>query len=959
MPFLIFLFFLLTTITSSTNVDLVSSWSKNFSDFFSEELKQMRVNEIQDSFDSTPRSTTIVDGTVEIASYAARVEGYMKRNEKELDSFSSLIMQERKSSTSLLDPSSLPSLFRTSNNESDSLYRYFAHASNGKIEMETNQYTQKHHSADTTNSIHVMDARFTPWYANAVAGPKHIFIIIDSRFDTNTDPDETNRKFFLSRLIQATTSILSTISSFDTLHIRTVTKRGTLSEPLLSCNNGNGNLVTNKKEIIHFINHNLTTIDLERRNNNINDDEEEEKRIWSLLLRNTFLSVDKVFSSVNSKNQVSALLILSALKPEGAGYLESSKNKNELPIFTFMFPRVRSTYGYTSTSSNSWCSNLGVEQKIYTLKQASQVGLYYESIANIMDHGHTEKKVGASTNTNTGEKFRNVSLTNSTTTSSTTSVPASVSDSSGYASIQVMFWGGIIKSLQPLIYTFARPIFEHVTFEGITTTETKSILLGVACIDVSLRKFKQLFDKIDRAMGRVSFPCLVTSQGTTIYHPLLSLYKKNELQDVGLDINQYEWYDGFEEHIRQPLLDGVAGSSKTIAIIRALPDGDISSPFQQTSRIDTKYYYQAVSGYELRLLFAYEVVELERVTLLPRDPPAAILSDIESYDNNLNNDITSQIPDFHIYNNENCKLTPTSLAFTNCKPDRYCELNKLDQLLPDMMPNQPECVENSICECEPHRWELGTLCTSPSVSAPTLLIRANNDNTDIQIPTSTISAELSGQIMNFLLRTANSENPNQISNSVSAMVCVGLRSTTLWRQDMYGVNNETSHLDSLYHHDVLTIYFSDILSSTIMLPGNMWSPLFDGTRRPWFQRTVGLLERRQVTPYAVMSSPYKFLGKDMYVVTLSTVIWNKDTQPDNLKRKHQIMGTLKKRKVEISVFWSTFTVIVVIIVVIFFYNTFLFYCLLYMHSFKTNPNSVVTNFLFFSFLLLHCSCVAF
>ena len=48
---------------------------------------------------------------------------------------------------------------------------------------------------------------------------------------------------------------------------------------------------------------------------------------------------------------------------------------------------------------------------------------------------------------------------------------------------------------------------------------------------------------------------------------------------------------------------------------------------------------------------------------------------------------------------------------------------------------------------------------------------------------------------------------------------------------MYGVNNETSHLDSLYHHDVLTIYFSDILSSTIMLPGNMWSPLRGRKRR--------------------------------------------------------------------------------------------------------------------------------
>ena len=50
------------------------------------------------------------------------------------------------------------------------------------------------------------------------------------------------------------------------------------------------------------------------------------------------------------------------------------------------------------------------------------------------------------------------------------------------------------------------------------------------------------------------------------------------------------------------------------------------------------------------------------------------------------------------------------------------------------------------------------------------------------------------------------------------------------------------------------------------------------------------------------------------------------------------------------------TILVVIIVKITFVNSFFFYCLLYNHSFKTNPNTVTNLSKLFNYI---CSCVAF
>ena len=75
------------------------------------------------------------------------------------------------------------------------------------------------------------------------------------------------------------------------------------------------------------------------------------------------------------------------------------------------------------------------------------------------------------------------------------------------------------------------------------------------------------------------------------------------------------------------------------------------------------------------------------------------------------------------------------------------------------------------------------------------------------------------------------------------------------------------------------------------------------------------------------------------------------------KKKIEIVpplkGTLKIKKLKFS---KLCTILVVIIVKIIFIRSILFYCLLYSHSFKTNPNTVTNLSKLFQ---LHCSCVAF
>jgi|TARA_B110000208_G_C11766504_1_gene428843 hypothetical protein len=67
-------------------------------------------------------------------------------------------------------------------------------------------------------------------------------------------------------------------------------------------------------------------------------------------------------------------------------------------------------------------------------------------------------------------------------------------------------------------------------------------LLGVVALDLNLRKLKDILDVISNNLGRNSFPLLVTPQGDSIYHVLMTKYKQRALMNIGKDISNYEYF---------------------------------------------------------------------------------------------------------------------------------------------------------------------------------------------------------------------------------------------------------------------------------------------------------------------------------------------------------------------------------------------------------------------------------
>ena len=216
------------------NNQTVASWSTNFSNFFADlTTTKMRMPEVQQVYDTTPRSTSKVEGSVQLAATTAKIDSLLSLVTADLDSFVEQVTKNN--------------YFSTSTKSLSTLYRYFAHAKNGSIVVENNAETTREMQ---NSNINTTDARFTTWYSNAVAGPKHIFVVIDTRI--SSDVKEIDRNFFLKRIIKAALSIVQVTSPFDTLHMRTITEPGMLSGPILSCH-GNGNLLENPDAVISYL----------------------------------------------------------------------------------------------------------------------------------------------------------------------------------------------------------------------------------------------------------------------------------------------------------------------------------------------------------------------------------------------------------------------------------------------------------------------------------------------------------------------------------------------------------------------------------------------------------------------------------------------------------------------------------------------------------------------------------
>ena len=807
------------------NDHTLASWSANVSRFFANEItNKMRIQHLQQTYDTTPRSTVSVNGAVELAGSIVTVQTLLQAVVGDLDDLVEDISKQGHPS------------FTKKRQSSSSLYRYFSHATNGSVILEENTNSRK--LIDSTDLLlSSMDGRLTPWYSNAVAGPKHVFVIVDPRIEAHTS--EADRTFFLQRLIAAALSIISTTSPFDTLHLRTVTAQGDLADPLLSCS-GNGGLLESMTEMIGVI-ENLSTIVLQKITPG-------DRNIWSSVLRSTFRTVELVFKNAAAKNEVGAVLLLSALKPEGSGYLE--RNTHNLPVMTFNIPTPTKQQTAKESFVEQSCSNLGLTQNIATLQEARDVGRYYESIVDVA-----------------------VSQISQNAKSEPNSTLVQQSSS-------LSFWGGLFASKEPMIFTFARPVFQK------RDKEATYVLLGVACVDASLRMIKNLLDVASQDMGRLSFASLVTVQGKTIYHPVLNKYQSIDLVDVGVDIGDLEWYDGFAELVREPLLNGETGSSPIIKLIRSFKAGDLASKIVDQTRIDTRYFYGPIPTFPLRLFFAFDTSELERVTFNPQEATPTIQSSIAHFDNGLNNDITSKVPYFSIINQDNC-MDPdnaSSVPFNFCKPDKYCALQ--EQNLPQPLVNSmsaPPCVTESTCVCEPHRWSVGTLVTG---TVAHFSVSASHSIAD---PTFEWTPQLSGDVMRYVLRMDSAKNPKELSlrDSIVSQVDISLKATEIWNRDKFSPDHKTN-----VHNDTIWLYLSNTFGTSVIFPGNNWGTKWDGTRRPWFKDCAKSVERRQSEPYAVVSTPYIDTGGAGMVATLTAAIWNFDTQPLDLQSKHQIFAVV-------------------------------------------------------------------
>jgi hypothetical protein len=749
-----------------------------------------------------------------------------------LDALSTAVLTRYNEEGVLSSPRPLftPAMVAARNSPSTTLL-YFASSKDGTLE------------SSMPNIKTPEDARQTPWYAHAVTGHAHVRLIIDTRSLKRHTREARER--FRARLVASAKSLIDTHRHND-LWIRLMSRTGVL-ERVLPCDD--------QRFSKEFIVSAVGNITVEEGVVDAAPAPLHEKKIWERALREAFHSIDVAFKKPPGKqNKVGAVVILSSMKNQHSGNLEH--NLHATPVFGFHFPiETASTNSGNVSRQPQQCSNLGMVTNITSLSQAEHAGRFYEYLVLPIE------SVRAPTNGTATHGYEVVAQN-----------PA------------LMFWGGLLEQKNPMIWTLARPIY------AAQTTAALPVLLGVAAVDANLRSIKELLNSVDNEIGRQSFPVLVTPNGETIFHPLQSLYKVQDLQDVGNDISNYEYFAPFDAHVREPLLTGETGSSGPWTIERALPQGDHGAQGSDATIIQTKYVYQPVSDFPLVILLVFDLLELERVVLNAPDPPPMPTCQVVNFDHGLNADITKNIKGFKIYNQNNCPHPSTpDVLYSNCKPDDYCDRTLRGQpLAAGAVAGAPPCVASSNCECEPHRWPVGTLMKG---AATVQMSVVSSEISGVLYEESfEWTPSLSGDVSRFLQRDPNAKNPETLRlrpDSVSQAL-IAAQAMEIWTKDMWGSGTGRG-----IHNETVWIYLGQTTGSSFILPGNDFGTLWDATRRPWFLKAVSFASKAKTSKMqslAVLSPPYIDAGGAGLISTLSAVVWGRYRSKDGAE--HRLTDTI-------------------------------------------------------------------
>lgn len=902
---------------------MANQWSNSLSSSFLDLLDNtMKVPKLQEIYDQTPITTTDQVGRVESAATAAQLSALLNDKDGSLRIFAKQAFSSDSTKDLLIGAAKSITSGLTEKKDDQIMRIYFASHKDGSIVLHSvDGRTDPKEAAPTSSTrdytpidpkdLHsnfevpdhtvtdTYDVRRTGWYANAVAGPKDVFIIID----------ETGLDTKAFKLLKETLHyILETISPNDNIWIQRKVQMKTNSTltPLddTNCMQGHSR---GKREVVKKL---ITLTNAMTLSSKLENTKMSSPSEWISMFDKTLSDVDIVRSKLLNKERAGVVIILSSGNIDAKEIQDQiipfvlKKNIHTLPIIGFNFETASLS---TSSSSSApliySCNNLGSSSWVSGTQSAQNAALYYEHIINIPKYDDPL----------------------------TSPAPSSLH-----------FWNGLFSHIPSVwdfgssnkanIMTMTRAIYRYEQPDkSKRTTDEKPILVGVVAFDMNLRTLKDVLDAASENLGRTSFPILVTPHGDTIYHPLMNEYKKRDLIDINTDISNFEYFKHIDEDnhcscqhewvymgetftgcdetpdwigttwcyvannnceaaqasfiaeetrkwlecdasndksfdtvVRPPLLRGELGEQQ-LRVNRALPAGDAATEGFEGRIIDTTYFYTRVIGWDLRLSLVIDAFDLKKTSYIPKESPRIITSQIQDYmANERNMKLAKLVPNIKFINNDNCKAEGSDVLFSNCKPDEYCARVQASQPHPmGVVPNQPPCVDGSTCECEKHRWPVGLIGLNAACIhvAPKSLIVPQNQY-DLSSGVADVDlVNLTYELTSFLNRDPNSENPREqklrsdaIEHALSASPI-----TSDW------VNDQAKGV----HNDTVWLYYGTTTGMAFIFPPNYWGFLYDPTRRPWYGRAIS--SGTQVR--AAISTPYLDSGGAGLMNTLTSVVW--------------------------------------------------------------------------------------
>ena len=808
---------------------------------------------------------------------------YLDSVDHEIDK---IVLKLQRNQSALLKDMSFLSL-----SSSNFLRSYFVRAKESSIDLLTSD--SKETSIALTVQQNGFDATTTPWYVDAVTGPKDIFIVVDLSMNSQSQA-EIRRT--------AVNSVLDTISPNDVVTVYVL--HNSYFGPLDKICSKKGTPLRGTRDVVLSLKQQLVKKSLSLLNTNTNTSTTYSQKRWQQIFRVMFNTVDEVRSANTNQEGSngnggrgggegrSAALILFTTKgggPRAAGLMfklspkdgrpvlanqedttwheenadhnfreiqddtkwheaDEVRNVHEIPIFTFQFAEIIESSHDDHEKLHYRCDSLGIlsNNSITTLSHARDVKHMYLHLIALPT------------------KFDKISST-------------------------VHFWGGLIHSMNQTIRDYAdiqtgkSNTLNVMTFTRAVYVNNK--LLGVIGLDHTLSNLKNSLDSISNKMGQDSFPILATASGDTIYHQLNERYSHSTLFNVGKDIGDLEYFPSFSEQVRIPFLNGLIGS-KILIVMRALAAGDATTEGFEGRLIETYYYYTPVPKWNLRILLAYDQFDLQKTSLKP------------SSDVKLDRLITSQIEDYQsvdnqyllvlntatekngavFYNDHNCASSNSGLAFSNCKPDEYCRRVLLGISHPKgTVAGAPQCVDDSDCRCEPHRWPIGLTSRDSSVVgiAPRSLDKSSQAFELLEkfkLMTSASIEEkrkLTRKMTLFLNSDPSSASLTEQRVSVDALnqVPFAAKIGQTWREE---------HTRTGKHNNTVWVYYGSHTGISSIYPANNWGFTWDPTRRPWYMRAI-TQGSKNIT--SVISTPYIDGGGVGLISTLASPVWGSSMDP--------------------------------------------------------------------------------